>query len=121
MHQLVKKHISCIGLLALLIMSIGLPAQAQFTKLYQFTHQTGVDQTSVKATTQGLESIISQSAVPSTWLPATTGTALITGVYNTTLKTFPGLLWAATFFRANKPMAEFAASEGAQSPPQVKF
>jgi LemA protein len=42
-------------------------------------------------------------------------------VYNTTLKTFPGLLWAATFFRNNKPMAEFAASEGAQTPPQVKF
>ncbi len=42
-------------------------------------------------------------------------------VYNTTLKTFPGLIWAATFFRANKPMAEFAASESAQSPPQVKF
>ncbi|HEY1475307.1 MAG TPA: LemA family protein [Pseudolabrys sp.] len=42
-------------------------------------------------------------------------------VYNTTLKTFPGLLWAATFFRNNKPMAEFAANEGAQTPPQVKF
>jgi LemA protein len=41
--------------------------------------------------------------------------------YNTELKTFPGLLWAATFFRANKPMAEFAANEGAQTPPQVKF
>jgi LemA protein len=41
--------------------------------------------------------------------------------YNTTLKTFPGLLWAATFFRNNKPMAEFTASEGAQTPPQVKF
>ena len=42
-------------------------------------------------------------------------------VYNTELKTFPGLLWAATFFRSNKPMAEFAAGEGAQKPPQVKF
>jgi LemA protein len=41
--------------------------------------------------------------------------------YNTTLKTFPGLLWAATFFRSSKPMAEFAASDGAQAPPQVKF
>ena len=42
-------------------------------------------------------------------------------VYNTTLKTFPGMLWASTFFRSNKPMAEFAASETAQTPPQVKF
>jgi LemA protein len=42
-------------------------------------------------------------------------------VYNTTLKTFPGLLWASTFFRSSKPMAEFTAGEGAQTPPQVKF
>lgn len=42
-------------------------------------------------------------------------------VYNTTLRTFPGLLWAATFFRSNKPMAEFTASENSQTPPQVKF
>jgi LemA protein len=41
--------------------------------------------------------------------------------YNTTLKTFPGLLWASTAFRNNKPMAEFAASETAQQPPAVKF
>ncbi len=41
--------------------------------------------------------------------------------YNTELKTFPGLLWAAIFFRSNKPMAEFAANEQAQKPPQVKF
>jgi len=41
--------------------------------------------------------------------------------FNTTLKTFPGLLWAATFFRSTKPMAEFAASDSAQAPPQVKF
>jgi LemA protein len=42
-------------------------------------------------------------------------------VYNTELKTFPGLLWASTFFRNNKPMAEFTASDTAQKPPQVKF
>jgi LemA protein len=42
-------------------------------------------------------------------------------VYNTQLKTFPGILWAATFFRANKPMAEFTAGPTAQTPPQVKF
>ena len=42
-------------------------------------------------------------------------------LYNTELRTFPGLLWAATFFRANKPMAEFTASESADKPPQVKF
>jgi LemA protein len=42
-------------------------------------------------------------------------------VYNTSLKTFPGILWASTIFRSNKPMAEFAANDNAQTPPQVKF
>ena len=42
-------------------------------------------------------------------------------VYNTELKTFPGIIWASTFFRSNKPMAEFAANDTAQTPPQVKF
>src|SRR6266542_5039097 len=37
-------------------------------------------------------------------------------VYNTELKTFPGVLWAATFFRSNKPMAEFSADDTAQKP-----
>jgi LemA protein len=42
-------------------------------------------------------------------------------VYNTELRTFPGVLWASTLFRSNKPMAEFAANDNAQTPPQVKF
>jgi len=42
-------------------------------------------------------------------------------VYNTDLKTFPGVLWASTFQRGFKPMAEFAANDTAQTPPQVKF
>ena len=42
-------------------------------------------------------------------------------VYNTELKTFPGVFWAATFFRSNKPMAEFTANESSQTPPVVKF
>jgi len=42
-------------------------------------------------------------------------------VYNTSLRTFPGVLWAATLFRGNKPMAEFTANENSQTPPAVKF
>lgn len=42
-------------------------------------------------------------------------------VYNTSLKTFPGILWASTVFRGNKPMAEFTANDNAQTPPAVKF
>ena len=41
--------------------------------------------------------------------------------YNTELRTFPGVLWASTFFRGNKPMAEFTANTGAQTAPTVKF
>ena len=41
--------------------------------------------------------------------------------YNTELRTFPGVVWASTAFRANKPMVEFTAGEAAQTPPQVKF
>jgi LemA protein len=41
--------------------------------------------------------------------------------YNTALRTFPTVLWAKTAFSGNKPMAEFAATEGAEKPPQVKF
>jgi len=42
-------------------------------------------------------------------------------VYNTDLRTFPTAIWAATVFRSNKPMAEFTATDTAQTPPQVKF
>jgi len=42
-------------------------------------------------------------------------------VYNTDLKTFPGVLWASTFQRGYKAMAEFTANDAAQSTPQVKF
>jgi len=41
--------------------------------------------------------------------------------FNTSLRTFPTLLWAKTFFAGTKPMAEFTADEGASKPPQVKF
>ena len=41
--------------------------------------------------------------------------------FNTALRTFPTLIWAKTLFSGSKPMAEFTASENAQSPPQVKF
>jgi len=42
-------------------------------------------------------------------------------LYNTELRTFPGLIWANTVFRGNKPMAEFTATEDSAKPPQVKF
>ncbi len=42
-------------------------------------------------------------------------------VYNTELKTFPGALWAATLYRAYKPMEVFTISEQQMQVPKVKF
>src|SRR4051812_49513592 len=42
-------------------------------------------------------------------------------VYNTELRTFPGVLWASTVYRSHKPMETFTVSEDARRPPSVKF
>ena len=41
--------------------------------------------------------------------------------FNTTLRTFPSLIWAQTVFRGTKPLVPFAADEKAQTAPAVKF
>ena len=41
--------------------------------------------------------------------------------YNTELKTFPGLLWASTLYRGNKPMETFTVADDLRKPPTVKF
>lgn len=41
--------------------------------------------------------------------------------YNTSLRTFPTVIWAKTAFASSRPMADFTATEGASTPPQVKF
>lgn len=40
-------------------------------------------------------------------------------VFNTEIRTFPTLLWAVVL--RTKPMADFTATQAAQSPPEVKF
>jgi LemA protein len=42
-------------------------------------------------------------------------------VYNTELRTFPGVIWASTLYKSNKPMQEFTVAEDLKQPPQVKF
>ena len=42
-------------------------------------------------------------------------------LYNTELKTFPGVIWASTLYKSSKPMQEFTVDEEARQPPQVKF
>jgi LemA protein len=41
--------------------------------------------------------------------------------YNTELRTFPGVIWASTLYRKNKPMETFTVAEDVRRPPQVKF
>ena len=41
-------------------------------------------------------------------------------VYNTEIRTFPGVIWAKLFWGA-KPMETFTATAGSERPPQVKF
>ncbi len=41
--------------------------------------------------------------------------------YNTELRTFPGVIWASTLYKAQKPAQEFAASGAAQGAPVVNF
>jgi len=42
-------------------------------------------------------------------------------VYNTELRTFPGVIWASTIYRSDKPMETFTVAEDVKRPPQVKF
>ena len=41
--------------------------------------------------------------------------------FNTTLRTFPTVLWAQTVFRSIKPLVPFTADSEAQTAPKVKF
>ncbi|RAK59005.1 LemA family protein [Phenylobacterium hankyongense] len=41
--------------------------------------------------------------------------------FNTTLRTFPTILWAKTMYSASKPMQLFAATAASQSAPSVSF
>ena len=41
--------------------------------------------------------------------------------YNTEMRTFPGVIWASTLYRNQKPMETFTVAEDVRRPPQVKF
>src|SRR5947207_13899552 len=41
--------------------------------------------------------------------------------YNTELRTFPGVIWANTLYKSNKPLETFTIAEETKRPPQVKF
>ena len=41
--------------------------------------------------------------------------------FNTTLRTFPTVVWAKTAFGSTKPMQLFQSTAGSEKPPEVKF
>lgn len=41
--------------------------------------------------------------------------------YNTELRTFPGVIWAKTFYSSAQPLQSFAATTEAQTAPKVSF
>jgi LemA protein len=41
--------------------------------------------------------------------------------YNTELRTFPGVIWASTLYRSQKPMETFTVADEVKKPPAVKF
>src|SRR5690242_186916 len=41
--------------------------------------------------------------------------------YNTEIRTSPGVIWAATLYRSQKPAQPFTATATAQTPPKVSF
>jgi LemA protein len=42
-------------------------------------------------------------------------------LYNTSLRSFPSVIWASTYYKSNKPMQEFTVAEDVQRLPNVKF
>ena len=42
-------------------------------------------------------------------------------IYNTELRTFPGVIWASTLYRSAKPMETFTVADEVKRPPAVKF
>ena len=42
-------------------------------------------------------------------------------IYNTELRTFPGVIWATILYRSAKPMETFTVADEVKRPPQVKF
>ncbi len=78
-----------LSLIIVLVLGLALPGQAAWTKLYRFPNSTGVSQSSLKATTSGLESIISQyvgcCAYFSGWPEGRIGFTVAGGVFCTKL------------------------------------
>jgi hypothetical protein len=74
-----------IGLVAVFVVGLAVPGQAGYTKVYKCKNVTTVARSSVRAVTNGLESIIGEYANRPGWRPPTIGFKVIGGVYSTTI------------------------------------
>ncbi len=83
MNKSVAKCGLLLGLVLVLVMATGFQAQAQFSKLYQFTNATGANQSSVRAIMHGFEVRVFDYADPGDWAPAGWGYLLFGGYFST--------------------------------------
>ncbi len=79
----IRKHSFLLGLVVVFAVLAVVPAQAQYSKVYQFTNSSGSSQTSVGAILHGLESITMYTGSP--WPTGTPGYTIYGGVFCTKL------------------------------------
>ncbi len=84
MSQPGTKYAVWVGLVVVFVMSVALPARAEYTKLYKFWNKTPDPQSSVRAITNGLEGVTAFYVAPGTW---TEGTSymLFDGTFSTSI------------------------------------
>jgi hypothetical protein len=72
-----------VGLVFVLVLASGFPAQAQYTKSYLLYNTTGLDQDSVRAVTFGMEYITAMASDP--YLTEMSGFLYMGGLWNSTI------------------------------------
>ncbi|MCJ7751952.1 MAG: hypothetical protein MUQ65_12790, partial [Armatimonadetes bacterium] len=83
MCRMMGRAVAVLVLVTLFAIAVALPGEAAYTKLYSFNNGTGVYQSSVKATTVGLELITGSYVFPGSWAPAKMRYGMSSGVYGT--------------------------------------
>ncbi|MFQ6097213.1 MAG: hypothetical protein ACE5O2_05745, partial [Armatimonadota bacterium] len=82
MAQLRRVQWLVVGAAIVVMVAGGLPAQAQYTKLYQFTNTTGASRSGAQATVYGFEALTAAYAGPVEWTPGSTYT-VFSGLWST--------------------------------------
>jgi hypothetical protein len=100
MHRPVVRHCLLICLIVLLAVVVGLPARADYTKLYIVPNVTGQDAVSAQAILHGLEIVKGRYTQPTDWAPEVRSSLIYSGVFCTKL----------VFGTAGTPVADGSAA-----------